>query len=103
MSIAFHGIGLDAEGRCTHYHQASDVVALKCAQCGRYYACYQCHDALEHHRFMATGPDGPTPTLCCACNTALSHEQYSQGACPACGHEFNPRCALHKDIYFTGR
>lgn len=101
MAVVFCGIGLDAQGRCSHYHQATDVVALKCAECSRYYACYLCHDALENHDFAATGTEEKAPALCCACNGLLGFDEYSQGACPRCGHAFNPRCALHKDIYFA--
>ena len=35
---------IDEEGRCTHYHQENDIVALKCSDCEKYFSCYHCHD-----------------------------------------------------------
>ena len=45
---------IDEEGRCTHYHQENDIVALKCSDCEKYFSCYHCHDELENHLFRAT-------------------------------------------------
>ncbi|MGL4341611.1 MAG: CHY zinc finger protein, partial [Lactococcus lactis] len=42
---------IDEEGRCTHYHQENDIVALKCSDCEKYFSCYHCHDELENHLF----------------------------------------------------
>lgn len=99
-----YGIGLDAEGRCEHYHTELDVVALRCGKCRKYYACYKCHDQLEDHAFVPAdaGQDADTPVLCCSCNSKLTYIQYQQGKCAFCGHDFNPKCALHHDIYFAG-
>lgn len=49
MMQEYFGIGLDSSSRCYHYHTKLDIVALKCAVCQKYYACYKCHDALEEH------------------------------------------------------
>lgn len=98
--ISLYGEELDQEGRCRHYHTDLDVVALKCAKCGRYYACYHCHDALEDHSFVPTDETEPYPVLCGSCGQRLTYEEYSKGHCPYCGHPFNPRCSRHHDIYF---
>ena len=98
--INIHGLGLDEQGRCVHYHQNCDVVALKCARCQKYYACFSCHDAMEDHAFAATGAEEEYPVLCGNCQQLLTRSQYDQGSCLYCGIAFNPRCKLHKRIYF---
>ncbi len=50
MMQEYFGIGLDSSSRCYHYHTKLDIVALKCAVCQKYYACYKCHDALEGNK-----------------------------------------------------
>ena len=97
--IQIYGVGLDEQGRCAHYHQNCDVVALKCAMCRKYYACFSCHDEMEDHAFAATGTEEKYPVLCGNCKRLLTREQYGQGSCPYCGITFNPRCKLHKHIY----
>lgn len=98
-----YGDELDDCGRCRHYHTELDVAALKCAECGRYYACYQCHDDLEDHAFQPTGETESWPVLCGSCRSRLTYEEYETGRCPHCGHPFNPRCSRHRDIYFCRR
>ncbi len=95
-----YGEDLDSAGRCRHYHTELDVVALKCARCGKYYACYQCHDDLEDHHFEPTDEKETYPVLCGNCMHLLTYAEYSGGHCPYCGHGFNPRCSRHKHIYF---
>ena len=51
MTKKINGLLVDDESRCQHYHTELDIVALKCFQCQKYYACYQCHDSLEDHKF----------------------------------------------------
>lgn len=98
--IRIYGIGIDDAGRCVHYHKTCDIAALKCAACGKYYACFSCHDEMEDHPFAATGLGEPAPVLCGICKSLLSREEYGTGACPHCGTAFNPGCKIHKDIYF---
>ncbi len=95
-----YGFLTDEEGRCAHYHSPVDVAALRCGACGRYYSCYQCHDALEDHPFMAAAAEDSHPVLCGACGRGLSREEYQQGRCPYCGQSFNPGCRQHYSIYF---
>lgn len=99
--MKIYGSGLDAAGRCVHWHGDADVVALRCGQCHRYYACYMCHDAMEDHGFRAADDSDETPVLCGSCMHQLTREQYAAGSCAYCGHGFNPGCALHHDIYFA--
>lgn len=98
--MKIYGLDLDEAGRCRHYHKVCDVVSLKCAKCGKYYACYQCHDEMEDHQFVATNNDEEYPVICGVCKKLLTREEYMTGACVHCKTEFNPRCKLHYDIYF---
>lgn len=99
--IEFYGQHIDAQGRCEHYNGPTDIVANKCAECQLYYACYQCHDALEKHKFSAISMDDPSPVLCGFCRHTLTFDQYQQQFCVYCGSGFNPKCSLHSHIYFT--
>ena len=93
------GIDLDAAGRCKHYHKDVDIAALKCSRCNEYYACYQCHDSLEDHKFVASNKED-YPVMCGVCHQLLTFDEYASEACPNCHHWFNPRCKLHYGIYF---
>ncbi|MGX7031660.1 CHY zinc finger protein [Vagococcus zengguangii] len=94
------GINLDKKGRCLHYHQTHDIVALKCNDCQQYYACYQCHDELEEHPFSPVSKNDESPILCGNCQQTLNYPQYQIGHCPLCQHPFNTNCQLHANIYF---
>ena len=82
--VKIHGIGLDKEGRCRHYHTSLDIAALLCAECRKYYACYSCHDEIEDHPFAATAPEEQYPVLCGSCKRKLTRGEYKQGSCPYC-------------------
>ncbi|MGX7775790.1 CHY zinc finger protein [Streptococcus pluranimalium] len=97
----FKGIDIDENSRCRHYHTEQDIVALKCADCQPYYACYKCHDVLEDHTFKATSSDEPYPVICGACQSYLTFSAYKRGSCPQCDAVFNPNCQLHDHIYFS--
>ncbi|CAH1850663.1 CHY zinc finger protein [Convivina intestini] len=99
MDKTIYGLDLDQQGRCHHYHQANDIAALKCTQCQQYYACYQCHNALADHLFVACDPND-LPVLCGVCQQLMNYNQYVTGVCPSCQSAFNPKCSLHRDIYF---
>jgi uncharacterized CHY-type Zn-finger protein len=104
-SVEVHGVGLDAHTRCEHYHGETDVVAIKMACCGSYYACIRCHEALAGHAALpwAADENSATAVLCGACGTELSIDAYvsAQSSCPACQAQFNPRCELHWPLYFV--
>ncbi|MCI1987080.1 MAG: CHY zinc finger protein [Lactobacillus sp.] len=93
------GIDCDAAGRCRHYHQDNDIAALRCAQCGDFFACYQCHDALCDHLFVPS-PKASRAVLCGNCGVELTFAEYTQGSCPQCQHAFNPNCRVHYNRYF---
>ena len=91
---------IDAQGRCAHWHFAVDVVANKCAACGKWFACSLCHEEATDHPFGPMPLDVPA-VMCGNCgNTMDYHEYAAAAACPACGHGFNPGCGLHAGIYF---
>ena len=98
------GVEVDAQTRCVHYHSALDIIAIKMACCGIYYACKDCHDALADHatevwpRLQWTTP----AVLCGACGHELTiHEYMSSGSqCPRCAAAFNPGCRNHYHFYF---
>ena len=91
---------VDDAGRCQHYHSRLDVIANRCAVCGRFYACYKCHDELENHPFGAVDPEEEDTVMCGVCGQRFSYRRYAGlSACPACSSSFNPGCALHKSCY----
>ena len=99
MSEIF-GITLDEFGRCQHWHQSFDVIANMCQQCQRYFACALCHDTLMTHTFQPMYMS-QISVMCGACRLEMTGTAYIACVrCPACRHEFNPRCHLHHDIYF---
>ena len=98
------GLAVDGETRCVHYDGDSDVVALAFPCCEAFYPCFRCHDAVADHGRERWGSDDRDvrAILCGACGERLSVAAYlaAAGACPACGHAFNPGCATHYDRYF---
>ena len=94
----------DEQGRCVHYHSELDIIANKCSVCQKFYACYKCHDELENHPFGTTNPDEKETVMCGVCGKTFSYNEYSGlEKCPSCGSRFNPRCALHKSCYVSGK
>jgi uncharacterized CHY-type Zn-finger protein len=95
---------VDAESRCAHWHGPLDIIALRFACCGRFFACWECHAELSGHPAARWRPEafGTPAVLCGACGHVLTIREYLDSAyrCPACGRGFNPRCALHHDRYF---
>ncbi|MGN0728129.1 CHY zinc finger protein [Treponema sp.] len=95
-----HGKLTDQQGRCIHYNSPLDVIANKCSVCKKFYACYKCHDESEDHRFSAVSDDEKDTVMCGVCGRTFSYREYSAlSFCPGCKSRFNPRCALHKNIY----
>ena len=101
--VEIKGLPVDAQTRCVHYRTELDVVAIRFACCGEYYPCHLCHEATAGH------PSRPWPVaehdaeavLCGVCREELAiHEYLGATACPRCAAPFNPRCALHADLYF---
>src|ERR1700748_235692 len=99
-----HGIDLDAQTRCVHYHKVLDIVAIKMKCCGVYYACKDCHDALAGHAIEVWPRSewGQPTVLCGAYGIELSTREYLDcgNVCPGCRAEFNPGCRNHYHYYF---
>jgi uncharacterized CHY-type Zn-finger protein len=98
------GMELDAQTRCIHYRSALDIIAIKMACCGVYYACKDCHDALAQHA-SAVWPRTAwdlKAVLCGACHYELTIREYmaSGNICSQCGAGFNPGCRNHYHFYF---
>jgi len=104
-AMVVHGISVDAETRCAHYHSALDVIAIKMKCCGQYYACKECHDALAGHASAVWPRDEweQPVVLCGVCGAELSVRAYLDcgNECPQCGAKFNPGCRKHYHLYFA--
>jgi len=99
-----HGVHLDSQTRCEHYHGPTDIIAIKMKCCGRYYACKDCHLTLADHP-IAVWPEAEwdqPAVLCGACGAAITILQYMQSdsRCPVCRAQFNPGCRKHYHYYF---
>ena len=99
-----HGVNLDPQTRCEHYHGPTDIIAIKMKCCGHYYACKDCHEVLAGHSITVwpeTEWDQPA-VLCGACGATLTILQYMRNDphCAACRAQFNPKCRNHHHFYF---
>ena len=103
-TIAVHGLNLDPESRCLHYHGPTDIIAIRMRCCGFYYACKDCHLALADHPIEVWPRShwDAAAILCGACRHELSIRDYlsSGHQCPACNAAFNPACRNHYRLYF---
>lgn len=99
-----HGIDLDAQTRCVHYHKVLDIVAIKMKCCGLYYACKDCHDAMADHAIEVWPRNewDQMAVMCGNCRNELSIRQYLDctNECPGCKSRFNPGCRHHYHFYF---
>jgi uncharacterized CHY-type Zn-finger protein len=99
-----YGHLVDDKTRCTHWHGPTDVIAIRFPCCDRYYACFDCHSELELHEARRWGQAelDTTGVLCGECGAELAISAYLESGfvCPSCGTAFNPKCALHHDLYF---
>lgn len=97
------GINVDYQGRCQHWHSAVDIVANLCAKCKCFYACYECHDVMNLHKFEPMSINNEERAVMCGvCNYQMTvwSYQHSNYQCPNCHHAFNQRCSLHNNTYF---
>lgn len=104
VSPEVHGISVTSLTQCAHWHSPLDIIAIKHACCGRFYACINCHDALEKHasaRWPSTQRDEHA-VVCGKCKHLLSINEYleSGSRCTRCDADFNPGCKRHWDLYF---
>lgn len=105
LSPPVHGLDLDPQTRCAHWHSELDVIAIKMRCCETYFACRDCHDALADHPakvWAATEFDQPA-VLCGACGHQLTVTAYlaCNSQCPNCSARFNPGCHTHRHLYFA--
>lgn len=104
MSATVHGVDLDAQTRCRHWHGPTDVIAIRFPCCDRYYACFECHAEREEHPAVVRQRErfGEPAVLCGVCSSELSAAEYlgCGDACPRCRAPFNPGCASHHHLYF---
>ena len=100
-----YGVKVDAETRCSHWHSPIDIIAIKFNCCGRWYPCFDCHQALVDHDPTVWPKDelDEKAILCGACGNQLSIKEYmeAENLCPVCSAKFNPRCATHYALYFA--
>jgi uncharacterized CHY-type Zn-finger protein len=98
------GITLDAQTRCAHHNQPTDIIAIKMKCCGTYYACKDCHDALANHpsAVWSRSEWNQLAVACGACAAEITIQQYLDcgGECPCCKAPFNPGCRNHHHFYF---
>jgi uncharacterized CHY-type Zn-finger protein len=98
------GKTVDNETRCTHYHSALDIIAIKFKCCNEYYPCYQCHEEEAWHAAAVWTKEERhiKAILCGHCKEELSIDEYmtSSNQCPHCKAAFNPKCSNHYHLYF---
>lgn len=100
-NASVRGRGVDKQGRCVHYRSERDVIANRCATCGRWWACFQCHRELADHPFGRMPTVGVKAARCGACGHEMDYAEYSRAQkCGGCGHPFNPGCSAHAPLYF---
>jgi len=98
------GVDVDSATRCVHWRSAVDIVAIKMACCGVYWACKDCHEELAGHAIAVWGRGewDARAVLCGACGLEMTIREYmkSEARCPGCGAGFNPGCSKHYRFYF---
>ena len=98
------GVEVDAQSRCAHWRSAVDIVAIKMACCGVYWACKDCHEALAGHAIAVWPREewGARAVLCGACGVEMTIREYMrcESRCLGCGAGFNPGCRGHWRFYF---
>lgn len=99
-----HGFTVDKKGRCVHYNTEVDIIANKCYDCRKYYACYHCHNELEQHPFSPwpIAEDSKEKiVLCGVCRKEMTYEEYKKASsCVNCNQQFNENCSMHRRMYF---
>ena len=99
-----HGVDVDPETRCAHWHSPLDIVAIRFKCCGRWHPCFECHEETAGHEATVwpAAEFGERAILCGSCGRRLSVHEYlaCDSRCPACGSGFNPGCSKHRHLYF---
>ncbi|CUM63032.1 uncharacterized protein PRCAT00000594001 [Priceomyces carsonii] len=98
---------VDTNTRCEHYQSKLDIICIKFKCCDVYYPCFQCHNKINRslhktERWSKLDLKAEKVILCGFCFNELLFEEYSKSDyyCVYCNSKFNPKCALHYDLYF---
>jgi len=98
------GVDVDANSRCAHWNSELDIIALRFKCCGRWYSCFDCHQAVADHvaEVWPRSERDQTAVFCGECGSQLSINEYlnCNSTCPNCSAAFNPVCAKHHHLYF---
>ena len=98
------GKPVDNETRCTHYHSALDVIAIKFKCCNTYYPCFYCHEETAGHaaEVWSKTEFDTKAILCGVCKQEITIHEYQRSnyQCPHCSTSFNPKCSNHNHLYF---
>lgn len=99
-----YGIDVDPQTGCGHWHGKTDIIAIKFKCCGRWYPCFDCHEAVAGHKLQVWPRNefSANAILCGLCGHQLSVTDYlaCDSSCPNCGADFNLGCAKHYHLYF---
>lgn len=99
-----YGKNVDAQTRCEHYNSVLDIIAIKFKCCEQWFPCFKCHSEITSHQpqVWQISQYNTQAILCGGCGHQLSITEYleSESICPKCNSLFNPKCALHYDLYF---
>jgi uncharacterized CHY-type Zn-finger protein len=60
IRLQIRGAEVDKETRCAHYCSPLDIIAIKMACCGVYYACKDCHELLAAVQSVCGRPQSGT-------------------------------------------
>jgi len=103
--ITVHGISVNEQTQCAHYHTNRDIIAIRFKCCDKFYACIHCHEDIAGHESTRWSEDEreTRAVLCGKCRSTLSIAEYlaCENFCPRCGAGFNPGCAQHHHLYFA--
>ena len=98
------GLSLTPLTQCLHWSSPRDIIAIRHACCGKFYACISCHDALEKHKssVWSISQRDERAVLCGSCKHQLTVDEYLNcgSVCTKCGAGFNPGCKGHWGLYF---
>lgn len=99
-----HGVDVDPQTRCKHYHGENDVIAIKFKCCNAWFPCYECHGEIADHApaVWPVAEFDERAVLCGVCRRLLTISEYldCDSICPSCRAGFNPGCSDHYHLYF---
>ncbi len=102
--IMVHGLQVDNQTRCVHYHSPLDIIAIKFKCCQKYYACIHCHLETSNHPVIVwkKAAFDTKAILCGNCSNEMTIAEYiqSNSQCKFCKAPFNPKCSSHYPFYF---